>query len=167
MSWSSGRGDTAQHQRIDVDVMEETSWRIDANLTGRMPVAPDAFASDMHSAVFTHRSDADAVIELQKKIFLEKVTKRRKLKAEGVSLDQMQALAQSLRHFKQLKSIVLTDFRCGAKEAKAFGEAGFLLPSSRGESIASLQYSLPGCHWFNLRGIVRTLLEAKSCPDYK
>ena len=130
VSWSSVRGDTAQNQRIDVG-----SEGIDTDLTGRTPVAPDVFAADMHSAAFTHRSDADAVIELQKKVFLEKVTKRRKLKLEGVSGDQMQVLAQSLRHFKQLKSITVIDFRCGENQAKAFVEAGFLLPTSRGESM--------------------------------
>ena len=129
-SWSSGRGDTAQNQRIDVGTGE-----IHTGLAGRTPVAPDAFAADMHSAAFTHRSDAGAVIELQKKVFLEKVTRRRKLKLESVSLNQMQALTQSLRHFKQLKSITVIDFRCGEKEAKAFVEAGFLLPNSRDESM--------------------------------
>jgi len=96
---------------------------IDAHLTGRTPVAPDAFAADMHSAAFTHRSDEGAVIDLQKKVFLEKVTKRRKLKVEGISLQQMQALAQSLRHFEQLESITINDFRCGDSEARAFVEA--------------------------------------------
>ena len=129
VSWSSVRGDTAQHQRIDVG-----SEGIETNLTGRTSVAPDVFAADMHSAAFTHRSDADAVIELQKKVFLEKVTRCRKLKLEGVSGDQMQALTQSLHHFKQLKSITVFDFQCSADEAEAFVEAGFLLPTSRGES---------------------------------
>ena len=155
LSWSSGRGDTAQNQRIDVG-----SRVIDMVLTGRMPVAPDVFAADMDSAAFTHRSDADAVIELQKKVFLEKVTRRRKLKLEGVSLDQMQALTQSLRHFEQLKSIMLIDFRCRENEAKAFVEAGFLLPTSWGEStwVCSTHYS--SCDLCSLHGMVRTYLEA-------
>ena len=130
VSWSSVRGDTAQHQRIDVG-----REGIDNHLTGRMPVAPEVFAKDMHSAAFTHRSDEDAVIELQKKVFLEKVTKRRKLKLEGVSGDQMQVLAESLHHFKKLKSIMISDFRCDENEAKAFVEVGLLLPTSRGESM--------------------------------
>ena len=129
LSWSSVRGDTAQNQRIDVG-----SEEIPTDLTGITPVAPDVFAADMHSAAFTHRSDEDAVIELQKKVFLEKVTRRRKLKLEGVSGDQMQVLAQSLPHFKQLKSITFSDCRCDFNEAKVFVEAGFLLPTSRGES---------------------------------
>ena len=148
MSWSSGRGDTAQNQRVDVEVaVTQEKEVIDADLTGRTPVAPDAFAADMHSAAFTHRSDAGAVIDLQKKVFLEKVTKRRKLKVEGISLQHMQALVQSLRHFKQLKSITLIDFRCGENEARAFAEAGFLV-ASRGESM-SLQHSLLSCDFCN------------------
>jgi len=119
-SWSSVRGDTAQNQRADLEVAI-TKEKI--HLTGRTPVAPDAFAADMHSAAFTHRSDAGAVIDLQKKVFLEKVTKRRKLKVEGISLQQMQALTQSLRHFEQLESITIRDFRCGDNEARAFVEA--------------------------------------------
>ena len=132
VSWSSGRGDTAQHQRIDAEVTEMMDD--DADLTARTPVAPDAFAADMHSAAFTHRSDADAVIELQEKVFLEKVTRRRKLKVEGILLEQMWALTKALPHFKELKSITLNDFRSDANQAKAFVEAGFLLPTSRGES---------------------------------
>ena len=164
VSWSSVRGDTAQHQRIDVG--SEGIARQD--LTGRTPVAPDVFAADMHSAAFTHRSDSDAVIELQKKVFLEKVTKRRKLKLEGVSLDQMKVLTQSLHHFTQLKSIAVIHFRCGANEAKAFVEAGFLLPTSRGESmrVCSTHYLVVICvtcmAWFGL--IWKPL---KSRPDYK
>ena len=135
VNWSSVRGQTAQHQRIDVEVTEKKEEGMDARLTARTPVAPEAFAAEMHSAVFTHRSDADAVVQLQKKVFLEKVTKRRKLKLEGVSLDQMQALAESLPYFKELKSITLNDIRCGANEAEAFVEAGFLLPTSRGVTM--------------------------------
>ena len=132
VSWSSARGDTAQNQRIDVGLGGITG--IHRDLTGRTPVAPETFAAEMHSAAFTHRSDADAVIELQKKVFLEKVTKRKKLKLEGVSANQMQGLTQSLPHFKQLKSITVIDFRCDAIEAKAFVEASFF-PTSRGESM--------------------------------
>ena len=128
-SWSSVRGDTAQNQRIDVG-----REGVDTDLTGRTPVAPHVFAADMHSAAFTHRSDANAVIELQKKVFLEKVTRRRNLKLEAVSLDQ--ALAQSLRHFNWLFSITVIDFRCSPDEAKAFVEARFLLPTSRVEFAA-------------------------------
>ena len=163
LSWSSVRGDTAQNQQIDVG-----SELIDTDLTGRTPVAPDVFAAEMHSAAFTHRSDADAVIELQKKVFLEKVTRRRKLKLEGVSLDQMQALTQSLPHFKQLKSITVIDFECGENEAKAFVEAGFLLSTSRVESmwVCSGHYLVVICEtcmaWF---GVIWKAL--KSCLDYK
>ena len=133
MSWSSVRGDTAQNQRVDLEIaVTEEKKVIDEHLTGKTPVAPDAFAADMHSAAFTHRSDAGAVIDLQKKIFLEKVTKRRKLKVEGISLQQMQALTQSLRHFEQLESITINDLRCGDNEARAFVEAGFLIAASRG-----------------------------------
>eukprot|EP00434_Breviolum_minutum_P016480 symbB.v1.2.014527.t1/scaffold1031.1/size143042/2 len=127
VSWSSGRGDTAQHQLIDGEVTEEKEGK-DAHLRARTPVAPDAFAADMHSAAFTHRSDEGAVIELQKKVFLEKVTRRRKLKAEGVSLEQMRALTESLKHFKELNCITLNDFRVGPNEAKAFVEALAMTP---------------------------------------
>jgi len=133
VNWSSVRGHTAQHQRIDVEVTEKKEKGMDARLTALTPVAPEAFAAEMHSAAFTHRSDVHAVVQLQKKVFLEKVTQRRKLKLEGVSLDQM--LTESLPYFKELKSISLNDFRCGANEAEAFVEAGFLLPTSPSESM--------------------------------
>ena len=167
VNWSSVRGQTAQHQRIDVEVTEKKQEGMDARLTARTPVAPEAFAAEMHSAAFTHRSDADAVVQLQKKVFLEKVTKRQKLKLEGVSLDQMQAVAESLPYFKELKSIMLNDFRCGANEAEAFVEAGFLLPTSRGETmwISSTHYLVVTCVTY--MGRFRLLWKPlKSCPDY-
>ena len=168
MSWSGVRGDTAQNQRVDLEVaVTKEKEVIDAHLTGRTPVAPDAFAADMHSAAFTHRSDAGAVIDLQKKVFLEKVTRRRKLKVEGISLQQMQALTQSLRHFEQLNSITLNDFRCGNNEATSFVEAGFLLAAARGESlwVCSIHYLVVICvtcmTWFEL-----FWKPLKSCPHY-
>ena len=160
VSWSSVRGDTAQHQRIDIG-----NNRIADNqsLQGRTPVAPDVFAADMHSAAFTHRSDADAVIDLQKKVFLEKVTRRRKLKLEGLSANQMQALAQSLRHFKQLKSITVIDFRCDAIEANAFMEALAATPIDK----ISLRAGRSGdsdcdCSFFCLLKALLAALESKT-----
>ena len=168
MSWSSVRGDTAQNQRVDLEVAVTKEKKvIDAHLTGRTPVAPDAFAADMHSAAFTHRSDAVAVIDLQEKVFLEKVTKRRRVKVEGISLQQMQALTQSLRHFEQLESITINNFRCGDNEARAFVKAGFLLAASRGESmwVCSIHYLVVICvtcmTWFGL-----FWNPLKLCPHY-
>lgn len=135
VSWSCGRGDTAQHQRIDVENTEEEGTRrqqignIDARLTGSTPMAPEAFASHMHSAAFTHRSDANAVVQLQEKIFQEKVTRRKDLKLKGITHLEMQKMAQSLPFCHQLKRIILEDFRCSVNVAKAFVEAGFLSTS--------------------------------------
>ncbi len=124
VSWSCGRGATAQHQRIDVGVEQE---RIDPSLrqlTGLIPAPPKKFAEDMDSAEFTHRADSGAVIDLQRKVYLEKVSQRKELTLEGLPVQQMRALIQALPYFRKLNSIALRGFCCGEDEAKEFVEAG-------------------------------------------
>lgn len=57
-SWSSTRS-VPSSKEIDEDEVDAAT---------QMPVPPERFAPMMHASAFTHRSDADAVVHLQKKV---------------------------------------------------------------------------------------------------
>ena len=77
----------------------------------------------MGQAKFTHRSDADAVIYLQQKIFREKVIECQHLVLEGLPAQEILALARALPHYENLKSLTVTRFQCGEEEATSLGKA--------------------------------------------
>lgn len=71
IEWSSLRRVNLQHRRIDGRDSEEEK----SGLSSRMPMTPN-FREKMGRpgrAKFTHRSDSESVIQLQEKIFYEKV----------------------------------------------------------------------------------------------
>ena len=122
IEWSSLRSINAQHQRIDRQQSQELGESRGFN--GRVPMTPENFRIQMEEAAFTHRSDAGQVVHLQEKIFREKVTQCQDLVLEGLPASEILALARALPHFENLKSLKVTNFRCGEEEAKALGEAG-------------------------------------------
>ena len=67
LEWSSARSRPVQNQRID-DASEEQ----DTKLKTKTPTPPNVFQQTMTELEFTHRSDLGPVLELQKKIYLEK-----------------------------------------------------------------------------------------------
>eukprot|EP00435_Cladocopium_sp_Y103_P070840 s287_g36.t1 len=120
VEWSSLRTVNAQHQRIDQ--RDATGSDCDA-FNGRVPMIPQAFRETMNRAEFTHRSDKDAVIHLQEKIFFEKVTSCETLVLEGLPATQLEALARALPLYENLKHLTINKFRCGEREAQLFAEA--------------------------------------------
>ena len=121
IEWSSLRGVNAQHQQIDRSNAAETQKSDDLN--GRVPMTPEKFRQEMEQAKFTHRSDADAVMYLQEKIFREKVTECQHLVLEGLPAQEILALAHALPHYKNLKSLKVRRFQCGEEEATSLGKA--------------------------------------------
>ena len=107
VEWSSLRQMNAQHQRIDKPKAGENSYksREDQNLNGKIPMTPGRFKAAMEKSKFTHRSDAATVINLQEKIYFEKVTACEKLILEGLPGTEVAALAATLPDFKNLKSM--------------------------------------------------------------
>eukprot|EP00438_Fugacium_kawagutii_P008246 Skav226265 [mRNA] locus=scaffold2708:183038:183277:- [translate_table: standard] len=77
----------------------------------------------MEQAVFTHRSDASAVIHLQQKIFTQKVTDCEDLVLEGLPATEMLALARALPKYSKLKTLSISCFQCCEAEATAVAEA--------------------------------------------
>eukprot|EP00434_Breviolum_minutum_P042002 symbB.v1.2.037370.t1/scaffold5500.1/size26397/1 len=126
VEWSSLRRVNLQHQRIDKPKAGENSYksRKDQNLNGKIPMTPGRFKAAMEKSKFTHRSDAATVINLQEKIYFEKVTACEELILEGLPGTEVAALAATLPDFKNLKTMKVSNFECGKAEAKALGEAG-------------------------------------------
>lgn len=130
IEWSSARSENAQNQQIDLSgevIADESEFSSaeseEAELKCRVVRAPEQFRLDMETSKFTHRSDAQCVVDLQEKIFFEKVTACEGLVLKGLLVSEITELACALPHYKNLKSIRMEDFRCGPEEAKALGEA--------------------------------------------
>ena len=125
MEWSSDRQETAQNQLIDICRDTAGQQEGEVELLGRVPTSPERFAERMDTAKFTHREDADAVVHLQEKIFLEKVKRNESLNLEGLPRSEFQQLLHALPYFEVLQSIALGDFECSQEEAEAFAKVGF------------------------------------------
>ena len=118
VQWSCARNRTAQHQRIDAGDQLGTDV-----LKGKFPMSPAAFEQLMADARFTHRSDKEAVSQLQAKIFHEKVSACEQAVLENLPAEEVWHLAESLKFYKRLKALKLIDVFVGKEEAKALGEA--------------------------------------------
>ena len=128
MEWSSDRQETAQNQLIDIcrDSAGQDHWDDAPKLLGRVPTSPEHFAEKLDIAAFTHReSDAPIVVNLQKKIFLEKVRRNESLNVEGLPRSEFQQLLRALPYFEVLQTITLIHFECSQEEAEAFAKVGF------------------------------------------
>eukprot|EP00438_Fugacium_kawagutii_P017599 Skav213575 [mRNA] locus=scaffold1790:127326:127922:- [translate_table: standard] len=121
IEWSSLRGINAQFQQIDREPSDGRDGEEEFN--ARLPMTPEDFQGQMEQAAFTHRSDESAVIHLQEKIFIRKVTNCEDLFLEGLAASEMLALARVLPQYAKLKSLRIRNFQCGEAEAKALVEA--------------------------------------------
>ena len=93
VQWSAVRGITAQNQRI-YGFYDESS-------SGQVPLTPEAFAEQMRTSAFTHRNDAETVVELQKKVFFERVTCCKEVFFENLLEEDLEKLVESLEHYKE------------------------------------------------------------------
>ena len=107
VEWSSLRRVNAQHQRIDKPKAgdDPDKSKKDQGLNGKIPMTPERFRVAMEKSKFTHRSDEEAVINLQEKIYFEKVTACEELILEGLPGTEVVGLAAALPDFKNLKTI--------------------------------------------------------------
>ena len=119
IEWSSVRSRSWQHQRIDSHEESEDQM----TLKGRVPMTPEAFEEKMRKAEFTHRSDATQVIRLQKKVFHEKVENCETAVLQNLPQGELGKLAESLKYYKNLKSLEVLKFECSEDEATSFGKA--------------------------------------------
>ncbi|CAE7305651.1 NLRC3 [Symbiodinium necroappetens] len=120
VEWSSCRSKSEQNQWIDAPESEAGGgW---AQLQGKVPMAPEVFEEDMRKAEFTHRNDAAAVLELQRKIFHQKVSECRRALRAHLPKGELSQLAKALIHYKKLKVLHLRNMDVGAAEAEEFAK---------------------------------------------
>ena len=124
ISWSSLRTHNSQSQRIDWLGSDQVEPGQGQGLTGKVPLTPDKFKERMTRAKFTHRDkDLPIVVELQEKIFDEKVAVCEHLVLKGLPEQEIFALAEALPLYRSLKTLKLDTFQCSEEAAEAFGKA--------------------------------------------
>ena len=121
ISWSSLRTFNVQNQRIDHSDDKEADGD-GFSLNGRVALTPDKFSKEMEKSAFTHRDDAKIVIELQEKIFEEKVAVCEDLVLKDLPGEEILALADALPLYKSLKTLKIVNFDCTEDEAELFGK---------------------------------------------
>ena len=117
--WSATRNAPSQNRVIDRD--DEPN---EPAIQKKLPMAPEVFSERMASSAFTHRDDAGSVVQLQAKVFHEKVTARRHLMLSDLDKHEVMQLAASLPKYTQLKALSLGRVALGEAEAHALGQAG-------------------------------------------
>ncbi|CAE7383523.1 NLRC3 [Symbiodinium sp. CCMP2592] len=117
--WSSLRSKTEQNQRIDSPLPGSS----ENQLHGKAPTAPAVFAMTATKLMCTHRSDLEAVIQLQREIFYEKVEVCKEALLTNLPEGELGQLAKVLPHYRRLKVLRLRNLAVGRSEAEDFGKA--------------------------------------------
>ena len=120
IEWSSARASSQSHRRIDPHEEREDG----AGLHGRVPMAPEVFKEVMAQAKFTHRSDADAVLRLQERIFHEKVSSCEMAVLSYLPKQEVASLARVLSDYRRLRDLRLLSIKGGQAEGEALGRVG-------------------------------------------
>ncbi|CAJ1387592.1 unnamed protein product [Effrenium voratum] len=116
VEWSSSRGKHARNVRIDGQGREKYAFKA--------PMPPDKFQEQVGSHLkFTHRSDCDAVLALQRRIFYERASTTEELVQTGLAEEEVVTLAQVLSEYTQVRRLRITLSEMAPAAAKALGEA--------------------------------------------
>ncbi|CAE7246122.1 Nlrc3 [Symbiodinium sp. CCMP2592] len=121
VEWSSCRSRSEQNRQIDAPD-PDSGFESDV-LQGKVPMAPEVFEEGMAKAEFTHRNDAAAVLQLQRKIFHQKVSECEELLLADLPKGELGQLAKALIHYKKLRVLRLRNIEVGEEEAKEFAKA--------------------------------------------
>ena len=119
--WAAARSVAGQNMVMDGKADDDASG--EKQLTKKVPTAPDAFITRMASSEFTHRNDAKDVVHLQRKIFHDKVTVRKKLKLRDLTAGHMAELAGSLPHYQSLRVLRIEGFDADEERVIPFAQA--------------------------------------------
>ncbi|CAK8998552.1 unnamed protein product [Durusdinium trenchii] len=76
-----------------------------------VPEPPELFAKRLDTFVFTHRSDTNAVRDLQRKVFEEKTEATTKLRFDKLPPDQIPILCAALPHYSKLEILIISRTR--------------------------------------------------------
>ncbi|CAE7781647.1 Nlrc3 [Symbiodinium necroappetens] len=137
VEWSSCRSKSEQNQWIDAPESEAGGGC--AQLQGKVPMTPELFQEDMRKAEFTHRDDAVAVLELQRKIFHQKVSECQRALRANLPKGELSQLAKALIHYKKLKVLHLRNMDVCAAEAEEFAKV-----LAMNSTITELEISVAG-----------------------
>ena len=97
LQWSSTRSESNRSQEVDSSESDQA---------GVAPMDPDTFRATVGDRLkFTHRSDADAVMQLQRRVFEEKAASCKALKLSNLSADALAVGLRSLDRYPQLESL--------------------------------------------------------------
>ena len=86
-------------------------------------MTPALFTKQMAESKFTHRSDADLVLQLQAKTFHEKVSNCEEVLLHDLNKAEFAKFVDALPYYTSLKVLRLRNFRYTTAAAKAFGKA--------------------------------------------
>ncbi|CAE7244895.1 NLRC3 [Symbiodinium natans] len=99
LQWSSTRSESNRSQEVDSSESDQA---------GVAPMDPDTFRATVGDRLkFTHRSDADAVMQLQRRVFEEKAASCKALKLSNLSADALAVGLRSLDRYPQLESLAI------------------------------------------------------------
>ena len=113
--WAAARSVPAQNLVIDGEEDEEKIKKI--------PTEPGAFIHRMRRAKFTWANDRDSVIDLQRKIFKQKVTICKRLHLTELTAHDMEELTGALPHYTQLEVLEIEEFTAEPAQVISFIEA--------------------------------------------
>eukprot|EP00434_Breviolum_minutum_P043554 symbB.v1.2.038832.t1/scaffold6196.1/size20165/2 len=103
LCWSSTRSFGSSSKEID----ETGPGTVD--MTGQAPMPPDVFIPRFKEKLqFTHRSDIDAVLKLQEKVFHEKAGKNEVLILTNLSRAEAEVAIKALPHYRVLRRLEIT-----------------------------------------------------------
>eukprot|EP00434_Breviolum_minutum_P044697 symbB.v1.2.039955.t1/scaffold6898.1/size14729/2 len=109
LCWSSTRSLGSSSKEID---------EAEADTEGQAPMPPEIFVPLFKEKLqFTHRSDMDAVLKLQERVFYEKAQKNEILKLEKLSRAEAKVAIQALPHYPLLRRLDITGSRLGDAES--------------------------------------------------
>ena len=114
--WSAARSVPAQNLLIDGEEDEKEKRK-------KIPTEPGQFTHRMRTAKFTWANDRESVIDLQRKIFKQKVTICKRLDLTELTAHDMKELMGALPHYKELNVLDIKMFAAKTAQFKAFFEA--------------------------------------------
>ncbi|CAE7280273.1 NLRC3 [Symbiodinium natans] len=152
IEWSSCRSKTFRNQQIDLSCAEGAGAAMLGReaLTGKVPMPPQVFRQSMTNLKFTHRSDLEAVLQLQAKVYQEKISGCETAIFEHLAAAEVSVLAKALPDYRCLRSLKLLRFECGEQEAAELAEA-----IQRSTSLEALELSTSTTQLDFYRGHIR------------
>eukprot|EP00438_Fugacium_kawagutii_P027338 Skav236343 [mRNA] locus=scaffold918:58995:61480:- [translate_table: standard] len=123
VQWSSTRSES--HSNIQIDAHLGSEQEQARKFKCQVAEDPDQFLNRTRGErmEFMKKEDREDVLKLQRKVFFEKANEREHLVVENVEAPEIAVLAQSIGHYKCLKSLTLKHFLCEFQQAKALCEA--------------------------------------------